>query len=61
MHRYKWKWKHDNPKPMGSSKSNAKREIHSNTTRVQEIRQTLNKQPNFTPKAARKITEKHQS
>ena len=38
---------------MGSSKSNAKREIHSNTTRVQEIRQTLNKQPNFTPKATR--------
>ena len=26
MHRNKWKWKHDNPKPMGFSKSTAKGE-----------------------------------
>ena len=26
MHRNKWKWKHDNPKPMGFSKSSAKGE-----------------------------------
>ena len=32
MHRNKWKWKHDNPKPIGFSKSSAKREVHSNTS-----------------------------
>ena len=29
MHRNKWKWKHDNPKPMGFSKSSAKRRVHN--------------------------------
>ena len=24
MHRNEWKWKHNNPKPMGLSKNNAK-------------------------------------
>ena len=43
MHRNKWKWKHDNPKPMGFSKSSAKREIHSNTSLPQETRETSNK------------------
>ena len=28
MHRNKWKWKTDNPKPMGFSKSSAKRKVH---------------------------------
>ena len=53
MHRNKWKWKHDNPKPMGFSKSNAKKEVHSNRSLPQETRETSNKQPNFTPKATR--------
>ena len=39
---------------MGFSKSNAKRELYSNTSLPQEIRETLNNQPNFTPKATRK-------
>ena len=54
MHRNKWKWKHDNPKPIGFSKSSAKREVHSNTSLPQETRETSNKQPNFIPKASRK-------
>ena len=49
------KLKHDNPKPMGLSKSSAKGEVHSNTSLPQETRETLHKQPNFTPKATRKI------
>ena len=54
MHRNKWKWKHDNPKPMGFSKSSTKREIHSNTSLPQEPRETSNKEPNFTYNASRK-------
>ena len=27
----KWQWKHDDPKPMGCSKSSSKRDIYSNT------------------------------
>ena len=47
---------------MGFNKSNAKREVHSNTSLPQETRETSNKQPNFTPKVTRKRrTQKHQS
>ena len=35
---------------MGFNKSNAKREVHSNTSLPQETRETSNKQPNFTHK-----------
>ena len=48
--RDKWKQKHNGPKPMGCSKSSSKREFYSNTILHQEIRKTLNRQPNFTPK-----------
>ena len=34
-------------KPMGCSKSNAKREIYSNTSLLQETRETLRKQHNL--------------
>ena len=27
----KWKWTHNNPKPMGHSKSSPEREVHSDT------------------------------
>ena len=54
MHRNKWKWKYDNPKSMGFSKSSAKREVHSNTSLPQKTRETWNKQPNFTPKQLEK-------
>ena len=39
---------------MGFSKSDAKRELYSNTSLPQEMRETSNKQPNFTPKVTRK-------
>ena len=59
MLRNKWKWKNTNPKRMGFSKSNTKRELYSNTSLPQE---TLKDQPNFTPKATREgRTEKPQS
>ena len=54
MHRNKWKWKHNSPKPMGFSKTSAKREVHGNTNLPQETRETLKKQPNFTLKTTRK-------
>ena len=38
VHRNKWKWKHENPKPMGFSKSSAKGNVHSNTSLPQEKR-----------------------
>ena len=38
MQRNKWKWKHNNPKPMGFSKSSAKGKDQSNTSLPQETR-----------------------
>jgi len=43
---------------MGCTKSSAKREFHTNTSLPQEIRKTLNKQPNLTPKVTRKRRRK---
>ena len=54
MHRNKWKWKQDSPKPMGFNTSSAKMEVHINTSLPQETRETSNKQPNFTPKSTGK-------
>ena len=54
MHKKELKWKHNNPKPMGFSKSSAKGKVHSNTSLPQETREKSNKYPNSTPKAARK-------
>ena len=51
--RDKWKWKHNDPKPMGCSKSSSKWEVFSNTVSPQETRNISNKQPNLTPKATR--------
>ena len=45
--------KHDNPKPMGCSKSNSKRKGYSNSISPQEIRKTSNKQSNPTLKTTR--------
>ena len=39
---------------MGHYKSSAKRKVHSNTGIPQETRKKSDKQPNSTPKAARK-------
>ena len=53
----KWWWKHKS-KPMGWRKSSAKREVYSNTSLLQETRETSNKQPNPTPKATWKRKKK---
>ena len=39
---------------MRCSKNSSKREVYSNTILPQDTRETLNKQPNFTPKATGK-------
>ena len=49
MHRNKLKWKNNNPKPIGVSKSIAQKKVDSNASLPQEKRQTSNRQPNFTP------------
>lgn len=41
--RDKWHWRHDNPIPIGCSKSISQREDYSNTVSPQEIRKILNK------------------
>ena len=51
--RDKWQQKHDDPKPMGCSKSSSKREVYSNIILPQETRNISNKQTNLTPKAIR--------
>ena len=51
--RGKWQWKHNNPKPMGHSKSSAKREVYNNTVLTQETIKISIKQPNLAPKATR--------
>ena len=38
----KWKWKHNDPKSMGCSKSSSKREIYSDTGLPQETRKISN-------------------
>ena len=43
MHRNEWKWKHNNPKPMGHYKSRAKGKVHSNIGLPQETRKKSNK------------------
>ena len=45
--------KHDDPKPMGCSKSSSKREVYSYTSPPQETRKISNKQSNLTPKGTR--------
>ena len=57
----KWQWKHDDPKPMGCSKSSSKREVYSYTSLPQETRKILNKQSNLTPKGTRERTNKTQN
>ena len=43
LHRNEWKWKHNNPKPVGHCKSSPKGEVHSNTGIPQETRKKSNK------------------
>ena len=50
--RNKWKWKQDDPKPMGCRKSSPKR-VYSNTRLPQETRKISKKKSNLTPKETR--------
>ena len=52
------KMKTQQPKPMGHCKSSANRKVHSNTSLLQETREILNRQPDFTPKATGKSKTK---
>ena len=47
--------KHNDPKPLGGSKSSSKRKDYSNTILPQETRKITSKQPNLKPKAIREI------
>ena len=58
--RNKWKWKHDDPKPMGHTKSSSKKEFHSNTILPQETRRISNKQPTLHLKQLEKEQTKPQ-
>ena len=51
--------KHNDPKPMGCSKSSPKREVYSNTSLPQETRNISNKQPKLTPKAIKERRTKN--
>ena len=42
MHKKEWKWKHNNPKPVGHYKSSAKGKVHSITGIPQERRKKSN-------------------
>ena len=55
-HGSKWKWKHDFPDPLGCSKDGHKSEVYNNTGLPQEAK-VLYRQPNLTPKGARKEQE----
>ena len=57
----KWKWKHNDPKPMGCSKSSSKKEVYSNTMVPQETGKISNKEPNLTRGITRERTDKTQS
>ena len=52
----KWKWTHNNPKPMGHSKGSPEREVHRNTGLPKKERKISNKQPNPTSKKTRGTT-----
>ena len=56
--RNKWKWKSNDPKPMGCSRSSSKRDFYSNTSLPQETRNISNKQPNLITKARERKTNK---
>ena len=56
--RDKWKWKHNNPNPIGHSKSSSMGEVYSNTILPKETRKISNWKPNLIPKATRKRRKK---
>ena len=57
-HGNNYKWKYNGPKSLGCSKSGSKREAYINTGLHQEARKISNKQPNLTPKGAKRTKNK---
>ena len=58
VHWNKWKWGHNNPKSVGHSESNSKRETHSITGLSQKARKSSNKESKFTLKGTwKRITK----
>ena len=58
----KWKWKHNDQKSKGHSKSSSKRKVLSNINLPQDTRKNSSKQSNLTPKGNRhRRTNKMQS
>ena len=58
--RNKWQGKHDDPTPVGFSKSSSKREVYSNTILPQETRKISKKQPNLNLKQLEKEEQQQQ-
>ena len=54
----KWKWTHNNPKPMGHRKGSPERKDYSNTGLPKKNRNISNKQPNTTPTRSQGTTTK---
>ena len=52
----KWRWTHNNPKPMGHSKGTPEREVHIDTGLPKEDSKISNKQPNPTSTSTRGTT-----
>ena len=55
IHRQKWKWKHDDPKPMGKNNCNSRMKTYSDTRLPQKTIKISNKPPKLTPKLTREI------
>ena len=52
----KWRWTHNNPKPMGHSKGSPGREVYGNTGLPKKDRKISNKQTNPVSTRTRGIT-----
>jgi len=58
IHRNKLQQKHDDPEPVGHSKSSSKKQVYSNSISPKETRKISNKQSSHTPKPNRERTKK---
>ena len=54
----KWKWTHNNPKPMGHSKGSLEKEVYSDTGLPKNNRNSSNRPHNQTPTRTLGITTK---
>ena len=54
----KWKWTHNNPKPMGHSEGSPEKQVHSNIGLPKKNTNISNKQPNPTSTRTQRTTTK---